>query len=91
MRRYGGAFVLALLVVPAGGAFAAAPRYEAPELAGVVLSTELGENSGFAVSRRRDGLLWAVNDNQNTNRLYALETSGSVLASLRIEKAGVIR
>jgi len=84
VSRLQGAFLQALLVGPTAVASAAAPSYEAPELAGVVLSTELGENSGFGASRRRDGLLWAVNDNQNTNRLYALETSGSVLASYEV-------
>ena len=67
------------------GAHAEPPRYDKPELAGVVLSTELGENSGFAASLRRDGLLWALNDNQNPNRIYALEPSGAVLARYEVE------
>lgn len=66
--------MLALLALAAGGALAAG--YGKPELAAVILNTNLDELSGLAGSQRRDDLLWGVNDSGNPNEIYAIGLDG---------------
>lgn len=45
---------------------------------------ELAEMSGLAASTRHEGVLWSHNDSGNTFRVFALDTSGKVLATLTL-------
>lgn len=47
----------------------------------------LGELSGLASSRLRDGLLWAHNDGGNEPRLYAIGIDGKSLGSVLVDGA----
>jgi len=47
-------------------------------------SWNLDEASGLAPSRRRDDLLWAINDSGNKPKLYAVGLNGSDLGSVRV-------
>ena len=72
-------FVLALL---AGDA--AASRWSRAEYAGVLTDPELSEVSGLAASRAHPGMFWAENDGDNGEKIIAIRTDGSRLASVRI-------
>jgi hypothetical protein len=48
---------------------------------------ELQELSGFAASARHPGVFWAHNDSDNGFRVYALEESGSIRATLTLTGA----
>ncbi|WP_375765567.1 hypothetical protein NR798_28095 [Archangium gephyra] len=45
---------------------------------------ELAELSGLAASTRHEGVLWAHNDSGNSFRLFALDMSGKVLATVTL-------
>jgi hypothetical protein len=45
---------------------------------------EMDESSGLAVSRRHRGVLWSHNDSGNADVLFALDTSGRILAKVRV-------
>ena len=51
---------------------------------GPVMIPELIESSGLAVSRRTPGLLWSHNDSGSAAILFALDTSGSIRARVRV-------
>ncbi len=55
------------------------------QLAGVMLDPQLGEISGLAASRRHADVLWMHDDGGNPERLFAVGTDGSRLATFRIE------
>ena len=55
------------------------------QLAGVMLDPQLGEISGLAASRRHADVLWMHDDGGNPERLFAVSTNGSRLATFRIE------
>ncbi|WNG48156.1 hypothetical protein F0U60_31490 [Archangium minus] len=44
----------------------------------------LAEMSGLAASTRHEGVLWTHNDSGNTFRVFAIDTSGKVLATLTL-------
>ena len=46
---------------------------------------ELAEASGLAVSTRRDDLLWAHNDSGNPHDVFALDSRGRALGTLRVD------
>ncbi|HEY5805737.1 MAG TPA: hypothetical protein VIT90_18830 [Lysobacter sp.] len=54
-------------------------------LAGVMLDPQLDEISGLAASRRHRDVLWMLDDGGNPERLFAVSTGGSRLATLRVE------
>jgi len=54
-------------------------------LAGVMLDPQLDEISGMAASRRHRDVLWMLDDGGNPERLFAVSTSGTRLATLRVE------
>jgi hypothetical protein len=56
---------------------------------GVLAAARLREASGLAASRRRSDLLWALNDGGNAPLLYALDTSGGDLGSVRVDDARI--
>jgi len=51
--------------------------YANATLAGSLASPELSETSGLATSRRRDDLLWAINDSGTAPRLHAVGVDGA--------------
>ena len=69
------------------GAAVTLPRaaYADATLAGTIVSRKLTETSGLATSRRRDDLLWAINDSGTSPRLHALGVDGSDRGDARVE------
>lgn len=59
--------------------------YESAVLAGSLASPELTETSGLAASRRRDDLLWAINDSGTAPRLHAVGVDGADLGFTTVE------
>jgi hypothetical protein len=57
--------------------------YGEPRKIGQV-ALELAEQSGLAASTRHEGVLWAHNDSGNSFRVFALEASGKVLATVTL-------
>ena len=51
------------------------------------LPEELRESSGLAVSRTQPGILWSHNDSGDRPNLYAINSSGRLLAVVRITNA----
>lgn len=60
--------------------------YGEPRQTGTV-PAELGELSGLAASARHAGIFWAHNDSDNAFRVYALEDSGKIRATLTLTGA----
>lgn len=60
--------------------------YGAPRQTGTV-PAELGELSGLAASTRHEGIFWAHNDSDNAFRVYALEDSGKIRATMTLTGA----
>lgn len=54
-------------------------------LAGVMIDPQLDEISGIAASRRHRDVLWMLDDGGNPERLFAVSTGGTRLATLRVE------
>ena len=54
-------------------------------LSGVLLDSQLAEVSGLAASRRHRDVLWLHDDGGNPARLFAINTDGDRLATVRIE------
>jgi hypothetical protein len=79
-----------MLLASAQGSHAMRPTAAAPrraELLGHVQNAGLTELSGLAVSRRRNDLLFAVNDSGNDALLYALGPDGEDRGALRVQGA----
>ena len=57
---------------------------------GVLASAQLSETSGLATSRRRDDLLWAINDSGRAPRLHALGLDGSDRGYASVEGASSV-
>lgn len=57
--------------------------YGEPRRIGQV-ALELAELSGLAASTRHEGVLWAHNDSGNSFRVFALDASGKVLATVTL-------
>ncbi|MEM7264311.1 MAG: hypothetical protein AAF488_20180, partial [Planctomycetota bacterium] len=58
--------------------------FEDPVFVGNLTSEEVREASGLAPSRRRDDVLWVINDNGAEPRLYPLRTDGRDLGSFKL-------
>ncbi|HEV8692856.1 MAG TPA: hypothetical protein VGQ93_01530 [Lysobacter sp.] len=54
-------------------------------LSGVLLDSQLAEISGLAASRRHRDVLWLHDDGGNPARLFAVNTSGDRVATVRID------
>ena len=54
------------------------------------LPDELRESSGLAVSRTQPGVLWSHNDSGDGPNLYAIDSSGRVLATIPIANAAAL-
>jgi hypothetical protein len=52
-----------------------------------VLTDELRESSGVAVSRTQPGVLWSHNDSSDGPNLYAIDISGNLLATIKVTNA----
>lgn len=65
----------------------ALPRadYANARLAGSIASPRLTETSGLATSRRRDDVLWAINDSGQAPRVHAVGLDGADLGFATIE------
>jgi hypothetical protein len=74
------------------GGLAELPRapYADAVFVGRVASGKLAEASGMVASRRRDDLLWALNDSGRKPRLFALGTDGSDRGFVLVEGADAI-
>jgi hypothetical protein len=83
------AAVLALAIALAASASVDSVELEraaaSVSIAGVVTDPRVDEISGLAASRRRSDLWWAHNDSGNPNSIFALTTSGTVVAEFEIE------
>jgi len=65
--------------------------YAAREFQAVgTLPAELKESSGIVVSRTQPGVLWSHNDSGDGPSLYAINQSGRLLATVRIDQAAAI-
>ena len=67
---------------------APAPRclvHDDPVSVGELSSADLPETSGLAASRLGDDLLWLHNDSGDQARLFAIETSGALRATLTLD------
>ena len=56
----------------------------------VINSDEINESSGLARSHRRPDLLWTHNDSGGETAVYALTTTGSLVASVRLNGLGIV-
>lgn len=83
--------LLALLLLAAACSRDAGPEGGASggSLSGVLLDSQLAEISGLAASRRHRGVLWLHDDGGNPARLFAINTDGDRLATVRVE--GVVK
>lgn len=61
------------------------PAEHGTRLAGVLIDPQLDEISGLAASRRHPDVLWMLDDGGNPERLFAVGTNGTRLATLRVE------
>lgn len=52
-----------------------------------VFAERIDESSGLAASRQHPGLLWTVEDSGNPAAVHAVDTSGNILGTWRIEGA----
>ncbi|GAB3388562.1 hypothetical protein [Lysobacter fragariae] len=93
MSRASLSLLSAALLCAFAGAFAGAcsrqdvdaPATSGAVLSGVMVDAQLAEISGLAASRRHKGVLWMHDDGGNPARLFAVDASGSRLATLRVE------
>ncbi len=91
MRLLAHSAVVAVLAGTALPALARAQGYLHPTTlrkTGTFAAKQLTESSGVVVSRRHHGLLWTHNDSGHDPVLYATDTSGSDLGTVRIRGAG---
>lgn len=65
----------------------ACPEFDLGQNLGTVVSPEVLEASGMAISRKNPGILWTHNDSGDRARLLALRTNGEYVGELAI--AGV--
>jgi hypothetical protein len=80
----------ALALVPSVAAAQVPWTLRAPSEArqtGVFAERRIDESSGLAASRQHPGLLWTIEDSGNPAALHAVDTSGTILGTWRIEGA----
>jgi hypothetical protein len=53
--------------------------------AGTIVSPDIDEASGLAISRLNDKVLWVHNDSGDSARLFAIDSSGNQLATVNVE------
>jgi len=88
MSRIGLSLLLAFVLLAAAGCSGDAGKADEARggsLSGVLLDSQLAEISGLAASRRHRNVLWLHDDGGNPARLFAVNTDGDRLATLRIE------
>lgn len=66
---------------------ASAERWSPAQYAGLFVDPELSEVSGLAASRAHPGIYWAQNDGDNGNKLVAIKSDGSRVATLVVAGA----
>lgn len=54
-------------------------------IVGHIEDKKINEVSGMVSSRMNQGVLWALNDSGNNSHLYALQTNGQLITTLKIE------
>lgn len=59
--------------------------YVGPEVGGVASSGLLSEASGLAASRQNAGVLWTHNDSGDTARVFAIDASARLLATVTLD------
>lgn len=60
------------------------PLPEGVTLSALITDTRLPEISGLAVSRRHPGIVWMHNDSYDANALFAVDTQGTIRATLQL-------
>lgn len=73
-----------LILLALLAADASASRWTRPEYAGVFTHPDLAEVSGLAASRVHPGIYWAINDGGNGEKLVAIRSDGSHVATVQI-------
>lgn len=53
--------------------------------AGTIVSSDIDEASGLAISRLNDKVLWVHNDSGDSARLFAIDSGGKQLATVNVE------
>ena len=85
--------IAAILVVTIGAAVAHAqncPTFAPPQSLGMVQSSSITEASGIAVSRQHENVLWIHNDSGDSNRIFAMTTTGAPLGTFILSGATAI-
>ena len=82
--------MMALLLALAGPAHAVDDLHAAQmppgiELRALVTDARVDEISGIAASRRHDGVFWVLNDSDRPAEIYALDETGTVRATVRLD------
>jgi hypothetical protein len=75
------AIILCLLLSPE----CFASRWSTPEYAGTKTDADLEEMSGFAPSQLHDDVLWVINDGGNGEKLIAMRTNASRIATFSLK------
>jgi hypothetical protein len=65
-------------------------EFDPPTQVGKVADSALTEISGIATSRKTPGVIWAHNDSGDVNRVFALNASGTRLATFYLSGASAI-
>ncbi len=65
----------------------AVTAYLPPELLGTITDRRLSEISGITASLRQDDLWWVHNDSDDIPRIFALDSNGLVVVTLRVPGA----
>jgi hypothetical protein len=66
------------------------PEFNPPAQVGKVADSALTEISGISTSRQTPGVIWAHNDSGDVNRVFALSSSGTRLATFYLTGASAI-
>lgn len=78
---------VALAMAALGSVSAAEPDYTGPEKNARILSAEIREASGLAVSTRNDGFLWLINDSGSPAAIHLIDGNGSSRGKVTVEGA----
>lgn len=75
------------LVLGSACVSSASPMYQPAVQVGTVTTSAIDEASGLAASRLTPGVLWTHNDSGDSNRLFALSSTGSLLGTFNLTGA----
>jgi hypothetical protein len=72
---------------PKGHRAGECPSFDAPSVSGVVSAPEITEASGLVASRLAANLLWTHNDSGDSARIFAIDTTGALRATVTLRGA----